>query len=143
MSTAHRCATAVDVKETPSRSCAFGSLPRGAVDLATVGSPIAYARRLSHEPKAFPPPLPRGEAAGPPDAFFESLIGRLRDECLNETLFSSLSQARAILSSWQDYNAVRPHSALANRTPREFRSQQITLAASVGNGQNFNPVLYL
>jgi hypothetical protein len=31
------------------------------------------------------------------NAFFESLIGRLRDECLNETLFSSLSQARAIL----------------------------------------------
>jgi putative transposase len=50
------------------------------------------------------------------NAFIESFIGRLRDECLNETLFSSLSQARAVLASWQeDYNAVRPHSALAYR----------------------------
>ena len=49
------------------------------------------------------------------NAFIESFIGRLRDECLNETLCSSLSQARAVLASWQeDYNAVRPHSALAN-----------------------------
>jgi putative transposase len=38
------------------------------------------------------------------NAFIESFIGRLRDECLNETLFSSLSQARA----------------LANQTPQEF-----------------------
>jgi len=46
------------------------------------------------------------------NAFIESFIGRLRDECLNETLCSSLSQARAVLASWQeDFNAVRPHSA--------------------------------
>jgi putative transposase len=36
------------------------------------------------------------------NAFIESFIGRLRDECLNETLFSSLSQARAVLASWQE-----------------------------------------
>jgi putative transposase len=28
------------------------------------------------------------------NAFAESFIGRLRDECLNETLFTSLAQAR-------------------------------------------------
>ena len=73
----------------------------------------------------------------------ESFIGRLRDECLNETLFSSLFQARAVLASWQqDYNAVRLHSAISNRTPREFRIQRITLAGSPGNAQNFNPGLY-
>jgi putative transposase len=78
------------------------------------------------------------------NAFIESFIGRLRDECLNETLFSSLSQARAVLASWQeDYNAVRPHSALANSTPQEFRHQHITLAVSLGNSQKFNPGLYL
>jgi len=65
------------------------------------------------------------------NAFIESFIGRLRDECLNETLFSSLSQARAVLASWQeDYNAVRPHSALAYRTPHEFRNRHIALAGS-------------
>jgi putative transposase len=78
------------------------------------------------------------------NAFIESFIGRLRDECLNETLFSSLSQARSVLAAWQaDFNTVRPHSALANRTPQEFRNQHIAVAASRGNGQNFNPGLYL
>jgi putative transposase len=77
------------------------------------------------------------------NAFVESFIGRLRDECLNETLFSSLSHARAVLDAWRaDYNGVRPHSALANRTPEEFRAQHIAVAASAGNGQNFNPGLY-
>jgi putative transposase len=28
------------------------------------------------------------------NAFIESLLGRLRDECLNETLFTSLTHAR-------------------------------------------------
>ena len=52
------------------------------------------------------------------NAFAESFIGRLRDECLNETLFTSLRHARAVLARWQrDYNEVRPHSALQGRTP--------------------------
>jgi putative transposase len=78
--------------------------------------------------------------AGKPtqNAFAESFIGRLRDECLNETLFVSLPQARAVLEAWRlDYNGVRPHSALANRTPEEFRAQHIAVAATSGNGQNF------
>jgi putative transposase len=54
------------------------------------------------------------------NAFVESFNGRLRDECLNETLFTSLRHARAVLASWQkDYNEVRPHSALGGRTPGE------------------------
>jgi putative transposase len=77
------------------------------------------------------------------NAFGESFIGRLRDECLNETLFASLSHARAVLDAWRaDYNGVRPHSALANRTPEEFRAHHVAVAASAGNGQNFNPGLY-
>jgi len=48
----------------------------------------------------------------------ESFNGRLRDECLNETVFTSLRHARAVLAAWQeDYNHVRPHSALGGRTP--------------------------
>ena len=51
------------------------------------------------------------------NAFAESFIGRLRDECLNETLFTSLRQARAVLAAWQrDYNEVRPHSAYGGLT---------------------------
>lgn len=52
------------------------------------------------------------------NAFVESFIGRLRDECLNETLFSSLAHARAVLAAWKrDYNTVRPHSAIGNQAP--------------------------
>ncbi len=35
------------------------------------------------------------------NAFIESFNARLRDELLNETLFSSLSHARSALSSWR------------------------------------------
>jgi putative transposase len=56
------------------------------------------------------------------NAFAESFNGRLRDECLNETLFTSLAQARTILMAWQrDYNEVRPHSGLNGRTPASIR----------------------
>jgi len=52
------------------------------------------------------------------NAFVESFNGKLRDECLNETLFSSVRHARAVLAAWRrDYNHVRPHSALGGRTP--------------------------
>lgn len=77
------------------------------------------------------------------NAFVESFIGRLRDECLNETLFSSLPEARAVLANWRDdYNRFRPHSALANKTPQEFRDHHLALAATTGSGQNFSPGLY-
>src|SRR3984893_982939 len=55
------------------------------------------------------------------NAFIESFNGRLRDELLNETLFTSLAQARVVLAAWKDdYNTVRPHSALGNLTPAEY-----------------------
>jgi putative transposase len=54
------------------------------------------------------------------NAYAESFNGRLRDEFLNETLFTSLAQVRAELAIWRDdYNHVRPHSALAWKTPAE------------------------
>jgi putative transposase len=40
----------------------------------------------------------------------ESFNGRLRDELPNETLFSSLAHARAVLTEWRrNYNTIRPH----------------------------------
>lgn len=78
------------------------------------------------------------------NAFVESFNGRLRDECLNETAFSSLDEARAVLAAWRDdYNRVRPHSALANRTPEEFCNHHLALAATTGYGHNTNPGLSL
>ncbi len=58
------------------------------------------------------------------NGFIESFNGRLRDECLNENLFSSLAEAREILGKWkEDYNHIRPHSALGNIAPAEFVRQ--------------------
>jgi len=55
------------------------------------------------------------------NAFIESFNGRLRDECLNQYVFVSLDDARRKIEAWrQDYNQVRPHSALRNLTPEEF-----------------------
>lgn len=58
--------------------------------------------------------------------FVESFNGRLRDECLNETLFTPLARARFVLDAWRnDYNHVRPHSKLGGRTPAEIAGQSV------------------
>jgi putative transposase len=55
------------------------------------------------------------------NAFIESFNGKLRDELLNETIFISLDHARHALADWKDdYNLVRPHSAIGNIAPYEF-----------------------
>jgi putative transposase len=55
------------------------------------------------------------------NAFVESFIGSFRDELLNETLFSTMREAREAITAWQeDYNRQRPHSSLGNLTPQEF-----------------------
>jgi putative transposase len=55
------------------------------------------------------------------NAFAESFNGRLRDECLNENWFVSLPDAQHTIEAWRiDYNEIRPHSKLANRTPAAF-----------------------
>jgi putative transposase len=58
------------------------------------------------------------------NAFVESFNGRFRDENLNDTLYSTLSEARSTISSWrEDCNQHRPHSALGNITPAEFATK--------------------
>jgi putative transposase len=58
------------------------------------------------------------------NAFIESFNGRLRDEFLNETLFTSLMQARQALEEWRcDYNMVRPHSRIGWLAPAVYASQ--------------------
>lgn len=61
--------------------------------------------------------------AGKPtqNAFIESANGRFRDECLNDHWFTTLAEARILISAWRkDYNQCRPHSALGYLTPPEF-----------------------
>lgn len=55
------------------------------------------------------------------NGFSESFNGKLRDELLNETLFSSMADARAKLEAWRrDFNEVRPHSSLGYLTPADY-----------------------
>ncbi|MEG8018615.1 MULTISPECIES: IS3 family transposase [unclassified Sphingomonas] len=58
------------------------------------------------------------------NGFVESFNGRMRDELLNETLFFTIRQARAILARWvDDYNTERPHSSLGYATPAAFAAE--------------------
>jgi putative transposase len=59
----------------------------------------------------------------------ESFNGRLRDECLSQHWFASLAEAREILQAWKkDYNEVRPHSSLGDRTPKEVAERVLAWA---------------
>ena len=61
------------------------------------------------------------------NAFAESFIGRLRDECLNENLFRGLRHAQEMIESWRhDYNHDRPHTSLNGLTPIEFATRSTT-----------------
>lgn len=78
------------------------------------------------------------------NAFIESFNGRLRDEFLNETLFTSLMQARLALEEWRrDYNTVRPHSGIDWLTPADYAarfSQQRANGAALSDGSAPWPV---
>lgn len=55
------------------------------------------------------------------NAFVESFNGRLRDECLNENVFTSLAEVRRIVEAWRiDYNTVRPHGRLGRLPPAVY-----------------------
>jgi putative transposase len=58
------------------------------------------------------------------NGFIESFNGRLRDECLNESVFTALKEAIAIIETWRiDYNTLRPHTSLDGLTPAAFATR--------------------
>lgn len=74
------------------------------------------------------------------NAFVESFNGRLRDECLNEHVFTTLREARALIEEWRiDYNTQRPHSALGYQTPAAF-AKHLTTAANPNTPPRTNTV---
>lgn len=57
----------------------------------------------------------------------ESFKGKLRDDCLNDHWFETLTQARSdIAIRHQDYNEARPHSSLGRIPPAEFAQRHRT-----------------
>src|SRR3954470_24882021 len=73
------------------------------------------------------------------NGFMESFNGRLRDECLNEHLFTKLNEARQIIEAWRiDCNTNRPYTSLDGLTSTEFAARtgaklEQTLLMNEGN----------
>jgi len=70
------------------------------------------------------------------NAFIESFNSRLRDELLNETLFTSLALARVTLGCWRaDYSDTRLNSRLGKRTrpSSRHRHRDLTLCYTEGS----------
>jgi putative transposase len=65
--------------------------------------------------------IPVAPASPWENGFIESFHSRLRDEFLDREEFESVADARAKAAWWRrEYNTIRPHSALAYKTPKEF-----------------------
>ena len=58
------------------------------------------------------------------NAFIESFNGRLRDELLNETLFSSLAHARVVLPNGGSTTTPSGHTALGQSAANPLRQAQ-------------------
>jgi len=55
------------------------------------------------------------------NGLIEAFNGRFREECLNESWFLSLDDARDKVEEWrQHYNSVRPHGSLGNVAPHDY-----------------------
>jgi putative transposase len=61
------------------------------------------------------------------NGYNESFNGKLRDECLNMEIFTTLREAQVLIEKWRNfYNTERPHSSLGYRPP----APQATLPAT-------------
>jgi putative transposase len=62
------------------------------------------------------------------NGYIESFNGKMRDELLNREIFYTLQEARILVEQWrQDYNHIRPHSALRYRPPAPEVKLTVTL----------------
>jgi len=81
----------------------------------TSGAFLSWAEKRGIELRFIQPGKPNQ------NAFIESFNGKFRLEFLNAHWFTTLEDARREIETWRaDYNDVRPHSSLGDRTPAEF-----------------------
>jgi transposase InsO family protein len=72
----------------------------------------AWLKRLDVRPLFIEPGSPWE------NGYIESLNGKMRDELLAREIFYSLKEAQVMIEMWrQQYNTIRPHSALGYRPP--------------------------
>lgn len=66
------------------------------------------------------------------NGYIESFNGRMRDELLNESLFSGLDHARSAIAEWaEDYNTERPILRLATRPRQSMPTPSLQPAATL------------
>jgi putative transposase len=69
------------------------------------------------------------------NAYIESFNGRLRDECLNEHWFTSMTHAKVVIEAWRrEYNEERPKKSLGGLTPSAYAQQLAARAATMTTG---------
>ena len=62
------------------------------------------------------------------NGYIESFNGKLRDELLNREIFTTLTEARVLLTQWKrEYNHFRPHSAKGYKPPAPEAKMLATL----------------
>jgi len=67
------------------------------------------------------------------NAYIESFNGKFRDECLDLHWFTDLADATEEIESWRvEYNQVRQHSSLGNKTSEAFADRFKTENPEVG-----------
>lgn len=55
------------------------------------------------------------------NSFVEAFNGKVRAECIDQNWFLSLADAQVKCEAFRhEYNNVRPHSSIGNKTPLEF-----------------------
>lgn len=72
------------------------------------------------------------------NGYNESFNGKLRDECLNMEIFTTLKEAQVLIEQWRCfYNTQRPHSSLGYRppAPQAILLPPTRLAYAIGAGQ--------
>lgn len=73
--------------------------------------------------------------------YVESLNARLRDECLNRELFTSLLETQIVLAEWRkEYNHERPHGAHDGQTPAQIYEKFIPSQTLRGPGTEFRSI---
>lgn len=64
------------------------------------------------------------------NGYIESFNGKMRDELLNREIFDTLLEVQILIERWrQEYNHIRPHSALGYRPPAPETIQMPNLAS--------------
>lgn len=69
------------------------------------------------------------------NAYIESFNGRLRDQCLNDSWFTSLQHAGSVIERWRrEYNEERPKKSLGGLTPSQLARQLATKTVTLPAG---------